>query len=462
MATIHVLDDGSPDRASVIALLASKGHSIVDAPPSSGAERRLERLTQFYTALSRTNSAIVRIAEPAALYQEICDICVEYGGVKLAFIAIAHGDHAEPVAAAGPGQRFLDGLDIPLDPTRPEGSGPIATAVREGRDYISNDFLGDPKTHPWRERALAIGTRSVAAIPFRCEGRIAGAISLHVGERDFFDEPLVALLDEMAADLSFSLDGVRRRLAHEAAEAEILRLNAELEKRVTERTAALEAANEELHAYDYSISHDLSAPLRHISGFGSALLQDTQLDEEAREHVQRMLAACDRMKRLIDDLLQLSTLARVELKRTVVDMSLIATAVCEALRARSPGRVIEVRVEPGMKAWADPGLARIALENLIGNAWKFTSKVPVARIEIGPTVLGGRAGFRIKDNGAGFAPEGAERLFTPFTRLHSESDFEGTGVGLATVKRIVNRHEGTIEAEGRRGEGATFRFTLEP
>jgi signal transduction histidine kinase len=238
---------------------------------------------------------------------------------------------------------------------------------------------------------------------------------------------------------------------------------ADLERRVEARTHDLAAANKELEAFSYSVSHDLRAPLRAIDGFSKALLSGygSQLDEQGRHYLDRVRAGTQRMARLIDDLLGLARVSRRELVRQEVNLSEIADRVAAELATRPPSREVRVRVEADLTAEADPHLLTIVLENLMGNAWKFTAKREDACIEVGKLTDGAGAAFYVRDNGAGFDMAYADKLFGAFQRLHSDADFEGTGIGLATVQRIVNRHSGRIWAEGAVDKGATFYFTLE-
>jgi light-regulated signal transduction histidine kinase (bacteriophytochrome) len=226
--------------------------------------------------------------------------------------------------------------------------------------------------------------------------------------------------------------------------------------------AALKLANRELEAFSYSVAHDLRAPLRGINGFSRALLEDCddRLDDQGKEYLQRIATAARRMGELIDALLGLSRVARTELHREVVDLTGIAHAVVKQLRSSEPERVVDFDNGEGLVVHGDTFLLRALLENLLGNAWKFTNGRPSARIEFGAQERNGATVYCVQDNGAGFNMAYVEKLFKPFQRLHTANQFAGTGIGLATVQRIVNRHGGRIWAEGVVGQGAAFFFTL--
>lgn len=238
----------------------------------------------------------------------------------------------------------------------------------------------------------------------------------------------------------------------------------ELEQRVQQRTAQLTAANQELEAFSYSVSHDLRSPLRTIDGFSQALLEDyaERLDDEGKGHLSRIRAGTQRMAQLIDDLLNLARVTRAEMSNERFDISAIARSVAAELQKAEPHRNVEFRIAERLEATGDPRLLRIVLENLFGNAWKFTSKKSSARIEFGEIRTDASMAYFVRDNGAGFDPAYSSRLFGAFQRLHSPAEFNGTGIGLATVQRILRRHGGEIWAEGKVDHGAAFYFTLWP
>ncbi len=244
---------------------------------------------------------------------------------------------------------------------------------------------------------------------------------------------------------------------------ELEKLNAELEQRVVERTAQLEAANKELEAFCYSVSHDLRAPLRSIDGFSLAILEDygDRLDDEGKEYLNRVRLASQRMAELIDGLLNLSRLSRSQIVKQEIDISALVDAVAQMLKQAQPDRSVVVTIAPGLKAYGDIKMLRILFENLLGNAFKFTTKRNDALIEVGQTTDNeGRVVLYVRDNGAGFDMVYADKLFGAFQRLHTVHEFPGNGIGLATVQRIINRHGGRIWAQGEVGQGATFFFRL--
>jgi PAS domain S-box-containing protein len=234
------------------------------------------------------------------------------------------------------------------------------------------------------------------------------------------------------------------------------------EQEIIQRSLELEAANKELETFSYSVSHDLRAPLRGIDGFSQALQEDyqQQLDSTAKDYLQRICTATRRMGELIDDLLNLARVTRAEIYRERIDLSKLAGQVAQELQSQEPARSVALNIAAGLEAEGDSRLLRVALQNLIGNAWKFTSKREKAQIEFGAQGVNGGKAYFVRDNGAGFEQSYASRLFGAFQRLHAASEFPGTGIGLATVQRIIRRHGGTVWAEGTVNQGATVYFTL--
>nr|WP_296071679.1 ATP-binding protein [uncultured Actinoplanes sp.] len=248
------------------------------------------------------------------------------------------------------------------------------------------------------------------------------------------------------------------------AEEEVRRLNDELEMRVRQRTAELEASTRELDAFAYSVSHDLRAPLRSLEGFSQVLLEDyaDDLADEAQGYLRRIQANVERMAQMIDDLLHLSRATRSQLRREPTDLTALSREIAAELASTDPGRTVDVRIPDGLRTQGDPHLIRLVLQNLLGNAWKFTARRPDATIEVGTHLQDNVQVFSVRDNGAGFDEKYAGKMFDPFQRLHAATEFEGSGIGLAIVHRIVTRHGGQIRAVGVPGEGATFRFSLTP
>ena len=266
-----------------------------------------------------------------------------------------------------------------------------------------------------------------------------------------YNEALVRKLEERNAKL-------------ERARAEIMHVNEGLERRVAERTAELVLANQELEAFSHSLAHDLRSPLMAIDGFSNILLMECEgrVAPAVMEHLQFICKATRRMNELTSDLLRLARASRAQIRRARVDLSLLARGIFQDLRESHPARDVSTTVTEGLIVNADVPLLRIALENLLNNAWKFTGKTVHAEIEVGRTPTLDERIYFVRDNGAGFDMAGAGKLFGAFERLHSATDFPGTGIGLTTVQRIIRRHGGHIRAESAQGKGTTFFFDLGP
>ena len=334
-----------------------------------------------------------------------------------------------------------------------EKTGIWGEAVRQARPIIVNDFQaphplkkGQPEGHAPLFKYLTIPVFS---------GERIVAVAAVANKATDYDPADVR-------QLTLMMDAVWKIAARQRAEEELRLLNLELEQRVRERTAQLVAANRELEAFSYSVSHDLRAPLRGIDGWTLAFLEDygDGLDAQGRNYLDWVRAETQHMGRLIDDMLSLSRVSLAEMRREPVDLSALAQGIADKLRPTDPERQAEFIIQPGLTATGDPQLLEVALFNLLENAWKFTGKQPAAVIEFGRMEQDGKPVFCLRDNGTGFDMAYADTLFGAFQRLHQASEFPGTGIGLATVQRIITRHGGRIWAEAAVDQGAAFYFTL--
>lgn len=318
-------------------------------------------------------------------------------------------------------------------------------AMLNRQQVVIEDIYVDPRIPQDAYRETFV--KSLAMVPIRTMDPI-GAIGNYWANRHVPTAEDVKLLQALADTTAVALENVR--------------VYEELEQRVRHRTTALELANKELEAFSYAVSHDLRAPLRHIEGFAKILLEDfaDNLSEEGRGYLSQINRATQRMGQIIKDLLALSRSGQIPVVKGQVDLSQMAQEIISHLKVAEPNRQIEYRVADGLDVNGDANLLRIALENLLSNAWKFTSKSSQACIEVGLTRQDGQAVYFVRDNGAGFDMSRSDKLFGAFQRLHSEKDFPGTGIGLATVQRVIHSHGGRIWAESAVNQGTTFYFTL--
>ncbi|OGR32656.1 MAG: hypothetical protein A2091_03595 [Desulfuromonadales bacterium GWD2_61_12] len=437
--------------------------AFTDITERKAAEARLRKLNRTYALLSSLSQTIVRVHEPDALFAAACRIAVEQGGFRMAWVARLDGQTRRVRVAiyAGTNDGYLEKLDICLD-DRTRGHGPTATALQDGQRVVINDIASDPRMDPWRDAALQRGYRSAIFLPLMVAGAVYGTLNLYAPDAHFFDDMEVQLLTELASTLSFALEFATREAQRREAEAEIRSLNATLEERVQQRTTELLATNKELETFSYSVSHDLRAPLRAIDGFTKILLEDyaPRLDDEGLRICGVISYNTRRMGELIDALLAFSRLGRTEIRSVGVDMTALAAEVFAELTTPQERERIDFSLATLPRASGDPALLRQVWVNLLANAVKFSAKQPRASIAVTARHEGNEGIYTVRDNGVGFNMDYAKKLFGVFQRLHSDKEFSGTGLGLALVQRIVQRHGGRIWAEGEPGKGAKFYFTL--
>jgi signal transduction histidine kinase len=420
------------------------------AEPRSGARLRVlaEVSHAFAGAVTDSRRLVETIVRTTAdLVGDGCQIfLVSDDGRSLVNAGNAHRDAAVEADI----RNFLAGPPQPLATSQMVS----AEVVRSGEPKLIPEIDPDAalaRTDDAVKSLLArVRIHSVVIVPIRLRDALIGALSL-IRTRPAFGYTAddLTLLQDIADRAGLAIDNAR--------------LYDDLERRVRQRTAELEAVNRELDAFSHSVAHDLRAPLRSIDGFSQALLDDyaDKLDDEGRKYLKRVRESAQYMARLIDDLLALSRVSRGELRRKRIDLSGLARGSVARLEPTPGDRRIEISIQEGVVALADATLLGVVLDNLIGNAWKFTAKKPLARIEFGVEAAEHPPAFFVRDNGAGFDMAHANKLFGLFQRLHSAQEFQGTGIGLATVQRIILRHGGRVWAKAAVGEGATIYFTLE-
>lgn len=413
------------------------------------AQHHLRRNSERLQVLHAMDAAIIRGASSAELARTALDALIRLTPAHSANLLLIDGP-ARRLRRFGLGRETGSWVDEPCSVTSDGGAWPLDRHAFDVRDLsVGSDLL------PYERSMLAAGGRYVWSVPLVSNAQGVGSVCLATATADALGGDDREIVQEVADQLVIAVEQARLR-EHLKGEAE------RLEEQVRQRTRELQAANDELEAFSYSVSHDLRAPLRSVNGFAQAIEDDpgNVLTDRSRRYFGKVRAASGRMAQLIDDLLQLSRTSRAVLTRTIVDVSEIAGDVVADLRSRDSGRDVEVFIQPGMIADADPRLLRIVLENLIGNAWKFTGTQPHPRIAVSASGGDEQRVFTVEDNGVGFDMAYADKLFGAFQRMHREEEFPGTGIGLATVQRIVHRHGGRVWADSQPGRGALFFFTL--
>ncbi len=413
----------------------------VDITERKRAEMALQERERFLVLLNRMTRAALEVPDFEAMLQILADQLTELFNADACCLVLwdAAAGRSIPVAVSG-SLRAMPPAALAIS-----GETEMAdAALRAGRGLAVDDVAITSSIR--RRLATLTPFQAMLGLPFIAGEQKLGAAILDFSRPRAFAAEEIALGERAAAQIALAI--AKAQLVEQ-----VQRHAAELEQRVAERTAQLEAANQELETFSYSVSHDLRAPLRGVNGFSQVLLEKygDQLDAEGLHTLRQVRSSAERMGQLIEALLRLSRISRVELRRGPVSLSALARETLAGLRQAQPERAVEWAIADDVSADCDEQLARIVLDNLLGNAWKFSAFSPVARIEFGKisgeeSAIEGRSVYFVRDNGAGFDMEYAGKLFGAFQRLHSESDFPGMGIGLATVQRIVQRHGGRIWA----------------
>lgn len=426
----------------------------------------LLRANRTLRVLTTVKDVIVHAVDEQALFEELCQTMTTVSDYPVAYIARAEHDAEKTVtvlAEVGIPDEYRANLRITWA-DRERGRGVVGTAIRENRVFVIHDAINDPRFAPWSELTQKIGFSAIIGLPLHVAGEVWGALALASTEAEVFDKEETRLLEELAGEVGHGVETLRLRGQKQAAEDALLRMMDDLERRVEERTRDLEVANSDLQSFSYSVSHDLRAPLRSIEGFAQALDEECGpiLSDACRGYLERIRSAVQRMSGLIEDMIRLAQISNLEMRTTTVDLTALATVIGADLAAAEPKRQVRLTIVPGLSTSGDPGLLRVLMQNLLANAWKYSSGLPQAEIDFGVTQSpSNERAYFVRDNGAGFDMAFVDRLFRPFSRLHHANNFPGTGIGLATVARIVARHRGRVWAEAEKGKGATFYFVLD-
>lgn len=447
---------------------AGRVWTFLDVTQQHRAESELREEARALELVNRTELQVVRELDPQRLLQSITAACLQVGGAEYAAYFALDDGAARVLAYAGPPLPHLR-MDARVPPTRL-----FRATLQRRRTVRINDLMAHS---PSQQNAPHPLMRSYLAVPVIArDGSVAGALMLGHGRAGMFGERAQRLASGLAASAAIALDNARlvgeaQQLAQErlglldrerGARQAVEQLNATLEQRVARRTQALSIANRDLEAFAFSVSHDLRSPLGRVDGYAQALaaLLEDEKGEKPRHYLKRIRANVATMGVMIESSLALAKLSFSPMRTELVDLSTIASRICRDLVDAEPQRACQIEIEPGLRVQGDAALLDVLLGNLLRNAWKFTAPRDPAKIAFRRVAGESPMTFEVADNGVGFDGQASERLFVPFQRFHADHEFPGTGIGLATVRRLVERHGGRIAAHSSPGQGCRFEFTL--
>lgn len=446
---LPTLATGTATIRAVLPLLSGVGFYLAFVPP--GWLRQSWQLPELQRYLRKVNKAgpAERVTTAA---RELCASATRVGGGIASAIALWDEEKKELAITQSSG--FDEGPQRLGDGAAPRSFLPSTyiyqNAWSRGLAVAASTADLEPGEYPL---ATYSGATGILAVPIVAAGRRRGVIVVYGLHRSLFPDDDIGLLQLLSDQYAAALEN-----------ADLVTEQKKLAGQISERTVQLEAANKELESFAYSVSHDLRTPLQSMDGFSQALMEDYagKLDAQAVEYLKQIRSSSQHMGQLIDDLLKLSRMSRAPMRMGQVDLSAMAARITAKLAASESGRQVKFIIPDKVLGFGDETLLEVALQNLLSNAWKFTSRTASAVIEFGTNENDGRTTYFVRDTGAGFDMQYVDKLFGPFQRLHSDREFEGTGIGLATVHRIITRHGGRVWAEGQVGRGATFFFTLQP
>jgi PAS domain S-box-containing protein len=458
----HVLPDGErkerwlehwsqPIRSGLYA--GGRIEHYYDITERKRAEQALHRKVNDLAALYEASQVFLGQIDARTTLENVCRLAVERFGLKMAWVGlVAEGDfEVHPASAYGFEEGYLDSIHVTWDDS-PTGRGPTGTAIRTGQAVAMNRIETDPAYEPWRTAAIVRNYRSSAALPLCYGDEVLGALNVYSAEPEHFTADRLQVLQSLA---NLAAVGLQKARLYE----QVQRYAAELEQRVAERTAELQKSNFELEAFSYSVSHDLRAPLRAMQGFALALLEDyaERLDHIGRNYAQRIVAAAQRMDALIHDLLDYSRLSRSEMQLQPVNLEWIIDEVLKQLELEIRGKDAEITVRKPMPQVTGHHATLVqVVGNLLSNAVKFVASGVQPQVRVWAEEHSRWVRLWVKDNGIGIAPEHHERIFRVFERLHGVETYPGTGIGLAIVRKGIERMGGRVGVESTPGQGSRF------